>query len=246
MPLSSTPGTDNPFALFSSKFVSDKNTLTSKLKVNIPGSSSNNPIAAAAASQAIAATQNTQIGRRTSSLKASFEAINSGFPNFNFPPIRMDDNDSSVGNYLRQSNDLEQANKKSRLSNKKNRTMSQYDLDLNNDEPSSDVASEQWASDNTKYCICNNVSYGEMIYCENFEVRILSCTFYNTSFNFNSYRWQCPYGQWFHYDCVGIYKPPKGSWFCADCLKKLNKDVNKNKKKIASQWICKSWFCNFN
>lgn len=178
MPQSSTPGTENPFeSIFNSKFASEKNTLASKLKVNIPGSSSGNPIAAAAASQAIAATQNTQIGRRTSSLKASYEAINSGFPHFNFPPIRMDDNDSSVG-YLRQSNDLEQAmaNKKSRLNNKKNRTINQYDLDLNN-EPSSDVANEHWASDDTKYCVCNNVSYGEMIYCENFEVRIVISVF---------------------------------------------------------------------
>lgn len=183
MPQSSTSGTENPFALFSSKFVSDKSTLASKLKVNIPGSS--NPIAAAAASQAIAATQNTQIGRRTSSLKASYEAINSGFSNFNFPPIRMDTNEPTVGSFIRQSNDLEQANKKSRLSNKKNR-VSHYDLEFEHEnEQSSDVGSELWNNnDNEKYCVCNNVSYGEMIYCENYDVRILTVRFSTTSINF--------------------------------------------------------------
>jgi chromatin modification-related protein YNG2 len=46
------------------------------------------------------------------------------------------------------------------------------------------------------YCYCRNVSYGEMIGCDNE---------------------QCQY-EWFHLDCVGLAEPPRGVWFCPDCL----------------------------
>lgn len=49
------------------------------------------------------------------------------------------------------------------------------------------------------YCICNQVSFGAMIACDNEDCDI----------------------EWFHYECVGLDSPPKGKWYCADCRKKL-------------------------
>ncbi|KAA8497039.1 Inhibitor of growth protein 3 [Porphyridium purpureum] len=49
--------------------------------------------------------------------------------------------------------------------------------------------------DEPRYCMCNQVSYGEMVACENEN---------------------CPY-EWFHYQCVGLSAPPKGRWRCAEC-----------------------------
>lgn len=46
-----------------------------------------------------------------------------------------------------------------------------------------------------RYCICDRVSFGEMVGCDNPE---------------------CP-REWFHYECVGLTKPPQGEWFCPDC-----------------------------
>ncbi|KAF9653022.1 hypothetical protein BDM02DRAFT_3182990 [Thelephora ganbajun] len=46
------------------------------------------------------------------------------------------------------------------------------------------------------YCYCNNVSYGAMVQCENSP--------------------ECPH-DWFHYDCIGLKKAPKGKWFCPTC-----------------------------
>ncbi|GIY27285.1 hypothetical protein CEXT_698851 [Caerostris extrusa] len=43
-----------------------------------------------------------------------------------------------------------------------------------------------------RYCICNQVSYGDMVACDHKD---------------------CPF-EWFHYQCVGITQPPKGKWFC--------------------------------
>lgn len=53
--------------------------------------------------------------------------------------------------------------------------------------------------DETKYCICRQISYGEMVACDNDECE----------------------NEWFHYDCVGITQPPEGKWFCPDCTRKM-------------------------
>lgn len=45
------------------------------------------------------------------------------------------------------------------------------------------------------YCICHQVSYGEMIGCDN-----IDCTI-----------------EWFHFGCVGLTMKPKGKWFCPKC-----------------------------
>ncbi|XP_047122695.1 inhibitor of growth protein 3 isoform X1 [Hydra vulgaris] len=51
------------------------------------------------------------------------------------------------------------------------------------------------------YCLCNQVSYGEMVGCDNSA---------------------CPV-EWFHYGCVGLTDAPKGKWYCPDCAAQLKK-----------------------
>ncbi|XP_066303997.1 inhibitor of growth protein 1-like [Branchiostoma lanceolatum] len=46
-----------------------------------------------------------------------------------------------------------------------------------------------------RYCLCNQVSYGEMIGCDNEECEI----------------------EWFHFDCVALHNKPKGKWYCPKC-----------------------------
>lgn len=48
------------------------------------------------------------------------------------------------------------------------------------------------------YCTCNQVSYGEMIACDNADCEI----------------------EWFHLACMGLSKPPTGSWQCPNCAAK--------------------------
>lgn len=45
------------------------------------------------------------------------------------------------------------------------------------------------------YCTCHQVSYGEMIGCDNAD---------------------CPI-EWFHFGCVGLTSKPKGKWYCSKC-----------------------------
>ena len=50
-----------------------------------------------------------------------------------------------------------------------------------------------------RYCICRDVSYGDMIACDAPD---------------------CPY-EWFHYACVNLTVAPKGRWYCPSCIKSL-------------------------
>lgn len=59
--------------------------------------------------------------------------------------------------------------------------------------------------DDALYCICNKVSYGDMVGCDNDD-----CA-----------------KQWFHYKCVGVTEEPTGEWLCPDCKK-----LPRNKLKI--------------
>jgi inhibitor of growth protein 4 len=52
--------------------------------------------------------------------------------------------------------------------------------------------------DEPTYCICGQVSFGDMIACDNEE---------------------CKGGEWFHYQCVGLSSETrfKGKWYCLTC-----------------------------
>jgi len=152
----------NCFPIFGTKQLSsDKNSISQKIKCNLTG---NNPFAAAA-SQAIAATHTQKLGRTTASLKASYEAINSGFSNFNLNQMRLDDSDPNAQNILLKSEymDSDKTNKKSRISKKGRITQYNFELD-GNVEVTNEIINP---ANEPRYCFCNNVSYGEMIYCEN-------------------------------------------------------------------------------
>ncbi|KAL2415618.1 hypothetical protein ABEF95_000757 [Exophiala dermatitidis] len=64
--------------------------------------------------------------------------------------------------------------------------------------------------DEERYCVCGDVSWGEMICCELDE--------------------KCDYGQWFHMECVGLAElPPRTvKWYCPGDRKKYHKGENSN------------------
>ncbi|KAJ2896634.1 Chromatin modification-related protein YNG2 [Zalerion maritima] len=54
---------------------------------------------------------------------------------------------------------------------------------------------DEEASDDKKYCLCQHVSFGDMVACDNDD---------------------CPY-EWFHWSCVGLKSEPTGRWYCPVC-----------------------------
>ncbi|XP_031573130.1 inhibitor of growth protein 1-like [Actinia tenebrosa] len=73
--------------------------------------------------------------------------------------------------------------KKAKVSRKKakNQNSPQPDIPIDPNEPT--------------YCLCKQVSFGEMIGCDNDN---------------------CPI-EWFHFQCVGLTNKPKGKWYCPKC-----------------------------
>jgi len=66
--------------------------------------------------------------------------------------------------------------------------------------------------DSQVYCFCQQVSFGEMVACDN-----ESCE-----------------REWFHLPCVGLQSPPQGKWFCDECIVKMGaqKARQMEKKKL--------------
>lgn len=69
------------------------------------------------------------------------------------------------------------------------------------------------------YCLCNQVSYGEMIGCDNPDVsssKISRNVLIFTNIN-STILLQCPI-EWFHFACVKLTTKPKGKWYCPKCI----------------------------
>ncbi|KAI1727758.1 inhibitor of growth protein 4 [Ditylenchus destructor] len=56
-------------------------------------------------------------------------------------------------------------------------------------------------SNEPTYCHCNQVSYGNMVCCDNTACEI----------------------EWFHFNCVGLTSKPRGKWYCDACTIELQK-----------------------
>lgn len=181
---------------------------------------------AAAASQAIAATQQMQQGRRTASLKASYEAINTGVHAHEF----------SIGKELAGAAQtaiaaIQETTKKQKKKSSSSTASTSTGVstaatsvatlpppvtpspppqqepsdpgvgtDVNID-PNADNPDWTYDPNEPRYCICNQVSYGDMVACDNED---------------------CPF-EWFHYNCVDITAPPKGRWYCPQCTANMKR-----------------------
>jgi inhibitor of growth protein 3 len=64
-----------------------------------------------------------------------------------------------------------------------------------------EMGDDDEGADNKAYCLCQKVSYGDMVACDNDK---------------------CPY-EWFHWTCVGLKSEPVGTWICPVCTKNMKK-----------------------
>lgn len=205
----------------------------------------NNAIAAAA-SQAIAATQQMQQGRRSASLKASFQVVNSGIPQINkefilgrevasTSPATASAAAAAVAATVGTGSGTGSVMSSAPLpvpaasapvvpepkpGRQKKQSKLQHMLIQPEPSPSPEDYSEaamldegqnvDWTYDpnEPRYCICNQVSYGDMVACDNGD---------------------CPV-EWFHYNCVGITQPPRGKWFCPQCTAAMRRRGRKSEK----------------
>lgn len=79
------------------------------------------------------------------------------------------------------------------------------------DSPASNTGGGGDDADEARYCFCNNVSYGDMIGCDDDDCE----------------------REWFHLGCVGLTKPPQGTWYCEACLERRAANGRGSKAKKA-------------
>lgn len=87
-------------------------------------------------------------------------------------------------------------NTKNTAVDKNSRTQSSYNS-KRRISSSSDISDQLYDSSDIQptYCICEEISYGVMICCDND---------------------LCPI-EWFHFGCVSLSRKPKGKWYCPNC-----------------------------
>ncbi|XP_070848288.1 inhibitor of growth protein 3 [Chaetodon trifascialis] len=190
-----------------------------------------------AAAQAVQATAQMKEGRRTSSLKASYEAIkNNDFQLGREFALSRDNtgySSSALASTLTQTltpttaSDTRGRKSKSGIKSSNHQSSSSSSSSsLSSCSSSSALAQElsqqasalpeveansqvDWTYDpnEPRYCICNQVSYGEMVGCDNTD---------------------CPI-EWFHYGCVGLTEAPKGKWYCPQCTAAMKRRGSRHK-----------------
>ncbi|XP_037098781.1 inhibitor of growth protein 3 isoform X3 [Syngnathus acus] len=191
-----------------------------------------------AAAQAVQATAQMKEGRRTSSLKASYEAIkNNDFQlsrDFSLSREASPYPSSALASTLTQTlaptavaSDTRGRKSKSGVKSSNHQSSSSSSSSsLSSCSSSSALAQElsqqasvlpeaeaggqvDWTYDpnEPRYCICNQVSYGEMVGCDNTD---------------------CPI-EWFHYGCVGLSEAPKGKWYCPQCTAAMKRRGSRHK-----------------
>ncbi|KAM8974496.1 inhibitor of growth protein 3 [Pelodytes ibericus] len=191
-----------------------------------------------AAAQAVQATAQMKEGRRTSSLKASYEAFKNNDFQLGREFLTKDSatySSSALASTLTQTltSSATTDSRSGRKSKNNNKSASQQSSSssssssLSSCSSSSALAHElshqqtaaipetdsnsqvDWTYDpnEPRYCICNQVSYGEMVGCDNQD---------------------CPI-EWFHYGCVGLSEAPKGKWYCPQCTAAMKRRGSRHK-----------------
>ena len=86
-----------------------------------------------------------------------------------------------------------------------------------------EAAGEEIDADEARYCYCGDVSYGDMVACEN-EMVSPHYLWLQNRFGRLLTLDQCE-REWFHFGCVGLKEPPgrRVKWFCPDCKKIVGK-----------------------
>ena len=88
--------------------------------------------------------------------------------------------EKSSGKVTKKTN-IKQVSTKVKKKKKKDKESTPEDVPVDPDEPT--------------YCVCNSISYGDMIGCDNDDCLI----------------------EWFHFGCVNLSHKPKGKWYCPGC-----------------------------
>lgn len=111
-----------------------------------------------------------------------------------FSGLENNHNDTNTADHMLRSQAASTNQKKTTTGKKKKRKSRQTAATQREESPprEEEVAIDP---DEPTYCLCDQISFGEMIMCDND---------------------LCPI-EWFHFSCVSLTTKPKGKWYCPKC-----------------------------
>jgi len=115
-----------------------------------------------------------------------------------FTGIESNQNDSSNNEHTTRSQASTTStinNKKQTTAGKKKKRKSRQSNQITREETPPREEETTIDPDEPTYCLCDQISFGEMIMCDND---------------------LCPI-EWFHFSCVSLSTKPKGKWYCPKC-----------------------------
>lgn len=80
-------------------------------------------------------------------------------------------------------------------------------------EPEGDATAGENELDSKVYCTCRQVSYGEMIGCDDDDCEI----------------------EWYHVACLNLDKAPEGNWICPQCIERRKRHPKTKKPSKAKR-----------
>uniref|UniRef100_A0A669CCM2 Inhibitor of growth family, member 3 n=1 Tax=Oreochromis niloticus TaxID=8128 RepID=A0A669CCM2_ORENI len=178
-----------------------------------------------AAAQAVQATAQMKEGRRTSSLKASYEAIKNN--DFQLGRDFALSRDSTAGySSSALASTLTQTLTPSTTSDSRGRK-SKSSIKSSNHQSSSSSSSSSLSSCSSSSALAQELSQQASVLPEAEANNQVDWTY-----DPNEPRYcicnQCPI-EWFHYGCVGLTEAPKGKWYCPQCTAAMKRRGSRHK-----------------
>uniref|UniRef100_U3I353 Inhibitor of growth family member 3 n=1 Tax=Anas platyrhynchos platyrhynchos TaxID=8840 RepID=U3I353_ANAPP len=221
-----TPGCRNNSSSSSSNNAYNTNSSQPLASYNLGSLSSGSGAGAItmAAAQAVQATAQMKEGRRTSSLKASYEAFkNNDFQlgrEFSLSRDSTGYSSSALASTLTQT--LSSSNTDSRSGRKSK----------NNNKSSSQQSSSSSSSSSLSSCSSSSALAQELSQQTAVIPESDSNSQVDWTYDPNEPRYcicnQCPI-EWFHYGCVGLTEAPKGKWYCPQCTAAMKRRGSRHK-----------------
>jgi hypothetical protein len=116
---------------------------------------------------------------------------------------------SNINENSNDNNSNDESSSSTEMNSQKNSDLTNNNQNILKNNVLSTIGNTNIEPNEPLYCVCRQISYGQMIMCDNSDCEL----------------------EWFHFDCVKLSSKPKGKWYCPQCRGDNHKVMRKSYKK---------------